>query len=246
VKLIEQLAAKIADARDLRATSLDQADVLFCSAVTNLNFKESTWTTLRSAVLDKEGAVRSGPFGSQLHHEEFVPSGIPAIGTRDVQVNRFALSGGWYVTPEKFAQLRRYQVSPGDVLVTIVGASIGRFCVVPDVVPLAFTTKHVQALTLDLSLAEPQFVSYMLNFHQRCRKTIFSQCEGSAQPSLNATKVLRIALPLTSLSEQHRIVAFLNGLQAKVDALKKLQTETAAELDALLFSILAKAFRGEL
>jgi type I restriction enzyme S subunit len=32
----------------------------------------------------------------------------------------------------------------------------------------------------------------------------------------------------------------------KADALKRLQAETAAELDALLPSILDKAFRGEL
>ena len=33
---------------------------------------------------------------------------------------------------------------------------------------------------------------------------------------------------------------------AGLDALKRLQAETAAELDALMPSILAKAFRGEL
>jgi len=48
------------------------------------------------------------------------------------------------------------------------------------------------------------------------------------------------------LSEQRRIVEHLDGLQAKVDALKKLQAETAAELAALLPSILDKAFKGEL
>ena len=42
------------------------------------------------------------------------------------------------------------------------------------------------------------------------------------------------------------IVAYLDNLQAKVDALKQLQAETAAELDALLPSILGRAFRGEL
>jgi len=35
-------------------------------------------------------------------------------------------------------------------------------------------------------------------------------------------------------------------LQAEVDALKRLQAETAAELDALLPSILDKSFKGEL
>ena len=38
----------------------------------------------------------------------------------------------------------------------------------------------------------------------------------------------------------------LDALQVQVDALKKLQAETAAELDALMPSILDKAFRGEL
>ena len=53
-------------------------------------------------------------------------------------------------------------------------------------------------------------------------------------------------IPLHSLPEQRRIVTYLDNLQAKVNALKRLQTETAAELDALLPSILDKAFKGEL
>ena len=47
------------------------------------------------------------------------------------------------------------------------------------------------------------------------------------------------------LAEQRRIVAELEALQAEVDALKRLQAETAAELDALLPSILDRAFKGE-
>jgi type I restriction enzyme S subunit len=38
----------------------------------------------------------------------------------------------------------------------------------------------------------------------------------------------------------------LGALQTEVDALKHPQAETAAELDALLPSILDKAFKGEL
>jgi len=51
---------------------------------------------------------------------------------------------------------------------------------------------------------------------------------------------------LPDLEEQSRIVAYLDGLQAQVDALKKLQAQTAAELDALLPAILDRAFKGEL
>lgn len=38
----------------------------------------------------------------------------------------------------------------------------------------------------------------------------------------------------------------LDAMQAEVDALKRLQAETAAKLDALLPAILDRAFKGEL
>ena len=53
-------------------------------------------------------------------------------------------------------------------------------------------------------------------------------------------------IPLPSLHEQRRIVAYLDSLQAKVDKLKKLQVETEKELEELVPSILDKAFKGEL
>jgi type I restriction enzyme S subunit len=46
-------------------------------------------------------------------------------------------------------------------------------------------------------------------------------------------------------SKQRRIVAGLDALQAEVDALKRLQAKTAAELDALLPALLDRAFKGE-
>jgi len=50
----------------------------------------------------------------------------------------------------------------------------------------------------------------------------------------------------TALDEQRRIVAYLDNLQAQVDELTALQEATQAELDALLPSVLDRAFRGEL
>ena len=85
--------------------------------------------------------------------------------------------------------------------------------------PEIFTTKHIQALTLDLSKADPRFASLMLNFHRRCRESLFSQVEGSAQPSLNAGKILGTALAIPPLPEQRRTVAELDALRAEVDAL---------------------------
>ena len=68
----------------------------------------------------------------------------------------------------------------------------------------------------------------------------------TGQANVNATKLKALPIALPSLIEQQCIVAYLDDLQSKVDSLKQLQSETSAELDALLPSILDKAFKGEL
>ena len=243
---LDRVAPRISQARVLRSSSLEGVKGFMGRLVSTLFRDPECWRTLQDGVSARKGAVRSGPFGSQLLHGEFVESGVQAIGTRDVQANQFVLQAGWCVTPEKFQELKRYQVFPGDLLCTIVGASIGRFCVVPPNVPLAFTTKHIQAVTLDPEKLDSRFASFMLNFHDTCRSSLFSQVEGSAQPSLNASKVLAIRIPIPPLEIQGQVVRRLEQLQSQLDRLKAVQTETGETLDALLPSILYKAFKGGL
>jgi type I restriction enzyme S subunit len=64
--------------------------------------------------------------------------------------------------------------------------------------------------------------------------------------SINQRPLNEFKVFLPPLPEQRRIVAYLDDLQANVETLKQLQAETQAELDALLPSILDKAFKGEL
>jgi type I restriction enzyme, S subunit len=48
------------------------------------------------------------------------------------------------------------------------------------------------------------------------------------------------------LNEQRRLVAYLDGLQAKVNALWELQSASGEELSTLMPSVLDRAFKGEL
>ena len=64
--------------------------------------------------------------------------------------------------------------------------------------------------------------------------------------NISKAKIMALRLPPVPLARQHHIVAYMDDLQAKVDALKSQQARSAAELDALLPSVLDKAFKGEL
>ncbi|MBI4556714.1 MAG: restriction endonuclease subunit S [Candidatus Hydrogenedentes bacterium] len=63
---------------------------------------------------------------------------------------------------------------------------------------------------------------------------------------LTGTRLKAYLVFVPSLREQHCIVAKLDALQAEADTAKRHQSETAAELDALLPSILDRAFKGKL
>jgi len=62
---------------------------------------------------------------------------------------------------------------------------------------------------------------------------------------VNRADIDRATTGVVPTTHRRRSV-WLKGYQAKVDALKRLQAETATELDAMLPSILDKAFKGEL
>jgi len=74
-------------------------------------------------------------------------------------------------------------------------------------------------------------------------------------PRLRSGLLSNIPIPVPPLDEQRRIVAYLDGLQAKVNALRELQSTSGEELDALssspskasgIPSVLDRAFKGEL
>ena len=72
------------------------------------------------------------------------------------------------------------------------------------------------------------------------------QATGTTVKGIAAKRLKRILLPIPPLRVQRRIVAYLDGLQAKADRLKAQQAQSAADLEALLPSVLEKAFGGEL
>jgi type I restriction enzyme S subunit len=57
---------------------------------------------------------------------------------------------------------------------------------------------------------------------------------------------MKADFPHLLLDEQRRIVAYLDGLQAQVAKVRGLQEESARELEAMMPSVLDRAFKGEL
>lgn len=189
----------------------------------------------------QRGAIRTGPFGSQLLTSEFTDGGIAVLGIDNAVTNHFAWKERRYISLEKYETLRRYTVRPGDLLVTIMG-TLGRCAVVPSDIPPAINTKHLCCITLNRELAVPEWLhSYFLRSdvaNQYLRQTT----KGAIMGGLNMGIIKKMPVLLPPLELQQNFATRVEAVQR----LKETHRKHLAELDALFASLQHRAFKGEL
>jgi type I restriction enzyme S subunit len=241
VARIEELAGRIEEAKQTAFHSRESAASLW-----------NSWAGALFDALPGKPAARVGDIATTVtkgttpgtYGYGLADEGVPFLRVEDVRNGLVNWRSTPFHLPEEANRfMARSQTEPGDVLVTIAG-TIGRSAVVPQDAPQLNMNQAV-ALVRPTAAVLPDFLSLFI----RCPAG-----QGQMKGATVTTAISNISLatlrgmrvPLPSVETQRRAIAELDALQAKVDELKRLQAETQAELDALMPSILDRAFKGEL
>lgn len=242
VARIEELAAKIEEARLLRQQALTEAQQVLGMTIERLftERKNEPWTDgylgdyVNNACYGTSEKACDEPYGIPILRMGNIQNGI--IDTKDLKYLHIA---------EKDRQ--KWILRPNDILVNRTNSAelVGK-CAVFDLDGDWGFASYLIRLRLDLARAEPALVAYYINSPMG-RKYMFSERKQmTGQANINAQKLKALPISLPDLSVQRQITTYLNEMKSRVNKLCILQVETAAELDALMPSILDRAFKGEL
>ena len=182
-----------------------------------------------------------GPFGSALKKHEYVEDGIPVWGIDNVKPNQFIQERSLFITPGKFAQLRRYSVEPGDILISRAG-TVGRMCVAVPKVEQSIIGSNLILLTLNPGAMLPVYFTCLYIFCGERLPGLRASGDDKSYSFLNTTRLKSLVVPLPPLDLQHRFAAIVHSVEQQ----KASQRTHLTELDTLFASLQSRAFRGDL
>lgn len=236
---IKELVTKIEEARELHQEALEEAQVLL-----ELALKKTCEILLNSAYpKDKVSNITLVAAGGTPSRSvsTYWNGDIAWVKTGEL-VDDDIYQTEEHISLEGLNNSSAKLFPPNTVLIALYGQGqtrgrTGRLMIE------ATTNQACCAILPNPSLLEARFTQYWL-------RSLYTQMRenshGGAQPNWNSQTIKDIEIALPPLPKQCNIVTYFDNLQAKIDMLKHQQAETLAELDALLPSILDKAFKGEL
>jgi len=188
--------------------------------------------TIQEIAAPHKGSMRTGPFGSDLKHSEFVDSGIPVIGIDNAVENRFQWKRMRYITQEKYEKLKRYTLYPGDVIITIM-ATLGKSAVIPEDIPVCINSKHLAAITLNQEVAQPLFISYALHSSPEILNQLKASTRGAIMGGLNLGIIKNLKIHLPSLYLQQTFARQVEQVEATKARMKTAITGSSISMNSL-------------
>jgi type I restriction enzyme S subunit len=245
VAKIDRLAAKIDEARALRRRTADEVQIL--QRVLYHEAEQLATVAGRSCKLGEIIRRHDSGWSPQCDEERAGHDCWGVLKTTCVQWHGFDATANKALRPTQEPR-PDIVVADGDVLITRAGPvnRVGVACTVRNPPPrLMLSDKIVRVIPNNEVL--PEFLTLMLGT-PRVQEYFRQGKTGLAESQVNISrdKLLDLRLNVPSHDEQLRIVTFVDAIKAQANDVTRQQSDTAAELDALLPSILDRAFKGAL
>ena len=179
--------------------------------------------------LGEVAMIKTGPFGSMLHKEDYITGGIPLINPMHIQNFKAVPDKYFTISKEKAAELCDYQLKINDVIFARRG-DIGRCAVISDKEAgyLCGTGSLFVRFERKLSSIYTMYVVRTTSFI----KELVSKAKGATMLNLNSSTMEYLRFPIPPLPLQQ---AFAQRIELIEQQKAEIQS-TIADLETLLAS----------
>ena len=172
-------------------------------------------------------------------------TGFPFLRSQNIHFEGLRTQNVARIAPSLHQDLSGSHVEPGDVLLNITGASIGRACAVPDSFTEGNVNQHVCIIRPDQSRLLPGLLAAYLSTPMMQREIQIEQ-KGASREGLTLQSIRNFRVIVPPFSEQAAIAAHLDEITATIDAaidIARRQVEFMTEYRA---SLIAHVVTGKL
>lgn len=255
VERIEALFAKLDEAKEKLQNTLDtfetrKAAILHKAFTGELtaNWRKQYGLTIDSweeKTLNDIASYKKGPFGSSITKAMFVPktANTYKVYEQGNVIRKDLTYGHYYITSEKYQELKGFSVKAGDILISCAG-TIGEVYKLPPECEEGVINQALMRVRLNQNIIEGYFCYY---FGEIIKDDVIDKSNGTAMKNIPPFKVLKaIQIKLPTINEQTEIVRIIDNLLAKEQQAHSIAQNAIAQINLIKKSILARAFRGQL
>ena len=196
-------------------------------------------TTLGDLCKELGGAIQTGPFGSQLHKDDYQETGVPVVNPTHLNAGRINHENVPRVSDENAIRLERHRLCAGDIVFARRG-QIGRMALVTEFEEGWLCGTGSFLVRARQPIVDNRFLHYQLST-EPLTKWLVAHAAGAIMPNLNNVVLRQIPVFLPSVDEQSEIVTILDSIHLKID----LHRRKRAVLEELFKALLHKLMTGE-
>jgi type I restriction enzyme S subunit len=243
VSKIEELFSELDKGIEELKTAQQQLKV-YRQAVLKWAFENETENREIKLLSEVSAKIQIGPFGTQLHKEDYIVGGIPLINPMHIQEGQIMADSSYSIKEEKRDSLPNYILQNGDVIMGRRG-EMGRCGLVTDKEEGWFCGTGSLYVRPNKKLIDSKFLYHLLQ-SRSIKKYLDQNAGGTTMANLNLKIVNNIPLHLPTLEEQQQIVQEIESRLSVCDKIEETITNSLKQAEALRQSILKKAFEGKL
>ena len=169
--------------------------------------------------------IQTGPFGNQLHQEDYVVAGTPIVTVEHLGKRRFTTQNLPMVSDADKQRLQKYILHKGDIVFSRVGSVDRCSFVEREHDGWMFSGRCLRVRPLEM--VDSEYLYYYF-CGEETKQFVRNIAVGATMPSINTKLLGEVPIALPDMETQKKIAAIVSSIDHKIEINESINDNLAA------------------